>query len=52
MPQVKESVEYLVKTKKRSIYSGPKFGKVTKCAAGVKSLRTTSLKDYFAKVGD
>ena len=23
MPQVKESVEYLVKTKKRSIYAGP-----------------------------
>ena len=51
MPQVKENVENLVKTKKRcALWSKcvAKFGKVPKCAAGAKSLKTIALIYYAA----
>ena len=47
MAHVKESVKDLVKTKKIfALWSkcAAKFGKVAKCAMGVKSLRTTVIK--------
>ena len=48
MHQVKKNVENSVQTKKRSaLWSecAAKFGKVAKCAASAKSLRTTVLND-------
>ena len=46
MPQVKENVENLVKTKERSaLWSkyAANFGKVAKCAAGARSLSAPSV---------
>ena len=52
MAHVKESVKDLVKTKKIfALWSkcAAKFGKVAKCAMGVKSLRTTAIDALIKK---
>ena len=47
MHQVKENVENSGRPKRSSLWSkcAAEFGKVAKCAAGAKSLRTTVLTD-------